>query len=48
VLGTLRIPLASGGSSEVLPKLFGDQGTINLLSWSPVSKQVAFVPCHLK
>jgi hypothetical protein len=27
----------------VLAKLFGGQGTINVSSWSPDSKQVAFV-----
>jgi Tol biopolymer transport system component len=27
----------------VLAKLFGGQGTINVPSWSPDSKQVAFV-----
>ncbi len=28
---------------EVLAKLFGGQGTINVPSWSPDSKEVAFV-----
>jgi TolB protein len=35
-------PLA-GGASQILAKLFGGQGTINVSSWSPDSKQLAFV-----
>jgi TolB protein len=31
------------GNIEVLAKLFGGQGTINVPSWSPDSKQLAFV-----
>src|SRR6202795_577165 len=33
----------SDGKISVLAKLFGGQGTINVPSWSPDSKQVAFV-----
>jgi len=40
---TLRIMALEGGKIEVLAKLFGGQGTINLPSWSPDSKKVAFV-----
>jgi Tol biopolymer transport system component len=36
------MPLA-GGSIEVLAKLFGGQGTINVPSWSPDSRRIAFV-----
>ncbi len=32
-----------GKKITVLAKLFGGQGTINVPSWSPDSKQVAFV-----
>lgn len=48
---TLRImPLKDGkidGKIEVLAKLFGGQGTINVPSWSPDSKQLAFVSYEL-
>ena len=47
----LRImPLKDGridGKIEVLAKLFGGQGTINVPSWSPDSKQLAFVSYEL-
>jgi TolB protein len=40
----LRImPLEGDRKIEVLAKLFGGQGTINVPSWSPDSKQLAFV-----
>jgi WD40 repeat protein len=39
----LRIMPLSGGKPRVLANLFGGQGTINVPSWSPDSKQVAFV-----
>lgn len=35
------------GKIEVLAKLFGGQGTINVPSWSPDSKQLAFVSYEL-
>jgi TolB protein len=35
------------GNIEVLAKLFGGQGTINVPSWSPDSKQLAFVSYQL-
>jgi TolB protein len=40
---TLRIMPLAGGKIEVLAKLFGGQGTINVPSWSPDSKRLAFV-----
>jgi Tol biopolymer transport system component len=40
---TLRIMPAAGGTAEVLAKLFGGQGTINVPSWSSDSRRVAFV-----
>jgi Tol biopolymer transport system component len=39
----LRLMPAAGGKIEVLARLFGGQGTINVPSWSPDSKEVAFV-----
>jgi TolB protein len=39
----LRIMPASGGEPKVLAYLYGGQGTINVPSWSPDSKQIAFV-----
>ncbi len=39
----LRLMPAGGGQIQVLAKLFGGQGTINVPSWSPDSKSVAFV-----
>lgn len=43
----LRILPASGGKPKVLANLFGGQGTINVPSWSPDSKRVAFVSYQL-
>jgi Tol biopolymer transport system component len=39
----LRLMPVGGGKIEVLAKLFGGQGTMNVPSWSPDSKQLAFV-----
>lgn len=39
----LRLIPYDGGKPETLVKLFGGQGTINVHSWSPDSKQFAFV-----
>lgn len=39
----LRLMPASGGEPRVIAYLFGGQGTINVPSWSPDSKQIAFV-----
>ena len=39
----LRLMPAGGGPIRVLAKFFGGQGTINVPSWSPDSRQVAFV-----
>jgi sugar lactone lactonase YvrE len=39
----LRMMPASGSPAKILTKLFGGQGTINVPSWSPDSKQIAFV-----
>jgi len=40
---TLRLMPLSGGKIDVLAKLFGGQGTINVPSWSPDSRKLAFV-----
>lgn len=40
---SLRLRSLEGGETQVLAKLFGGQGTINVPSWSPDSRQVAFV-----
>jgi Tol biopolymer transport system component len=39
----LRMMPASGGAPKVIAYLYGGQGTINVPSWSPDSKQIAFV-----
>ncbi|MCJ7729041.1 MAG: hypothetical protein MUO27_04070, partial [Sedimentisphaerales bacterium] len=44
---TLRIMPLRGGQARGLTRLFGGQGTINVPSWSPDSKQVAFVSYRL-
>jgi hypothetical protein len=43
----LRLMSLSDGKLRVLAKLFGGQGTINVPSWSPDSKQLAFVSYEL-
>lgn len=43
----LLIP-ATGGKPTPLVKLFGGQGTINVNSWSPDSKKIAFVSYKLQ
>lgn len=40
---TLRLMPTEGGSARVIAYLYGGQGTINVPSWSPDGKQVAFV-----
>jgi TolB protein len=44
---TLRIMPLNGGKIEVLAKLFGGQGTINVPSWSPDSRKLSFVSYQL-
>jgi Tol biopolymer transport system component len=39
----LRLLPVSGGAPKVLAYLYGGQGTINVPSWSPDSKSIAFV-----
>jgi TolB protein len=43
----LRMMPASGGPMVVLARIFGGQGTINVPSWSPDSREVAFVSYQL-
>lgn len=43
----LRLMPLAGGVIQELAHLFGGQGTINVPSWSPDSKQVAFVSYEL-
>ena len=43
----MRILPAGGEKPKVLANLFGGQGTINVPSWSPDSKRVAFVSYQL-
>jgi TolB protein len=43
----LRLMPLAGGPIQELARLFGGQGTINVPSWSPDSKQVAFVSYEL-
>jgi TolB protein len=40
---SLKIMPASGGSPKVIAYLYGGQGTINVPSWSPDNKHIAFV-----
>jgi Tol biopolymer transport system component len=39
----LRLLPAGGGTAQVLAPVFGGQGTINVPSWSPDSRRLAFV-----
>jgi Tol biopolymer transport system component len=39
----LRLMPASGGEAKTIAYLYGGQGTLNVPSWSPDSKQIAFV-----
>jgi Tol biopolymer transport system component len=44
----LRIMPAGGGDVQVLARLFGGQGMINVPSWSPDSTRLAFVSYRLR
>ncbi len=39
----LRLMPQSGGEPKVIARFFGGQGSINVPSWSPDSKELAFV-----
>ena len=43
----LRLMSLSDSNITVLANLFGGQGTMNVPSWSPDSKQLAFVSYQL-
>lgn len=44
----LRLIPADGGESKVITRLFGGQGTINVNSWAPDNRTIAFVSYRLK
>ncbi len=44
----LRLISATGGESKTIVSLFGGQGTINVNSWSPDNRTIAFVSYLLK
>lgn len=44
----LRLMPAAGGEPHTIATLFGGQGTINVNSWAPDSKRIAFVSYRLK
>ncbi len=39
----LRLMQTAGGAARVIAYVYGGQGTINVPSWSPDSKRIAFV-----
>ncbi len=39
----LRLMPTEGGKPKVIAYLYGGQGTINVPSWSPASRRIAFV-----
>ncbi|MBK8048017.1 MAG: TolB family protein [Anaerolineales bacterium] len=44
----IRLVSSGGGKSKLVAKLFGGQGTINVNSWSPDNRTIAFVSYRLK
>jgi TolB protein len=44
----LRLVPAEGGKSKTIVKLFGGQGTMNVNSWAPDCRRLAFVSYRLK
>lgn len=44
----LHLVPAQGGDAKTIAKLFGGQGTINVNSWSPDNRTIAFVSYRLK
>lgn len=45
---SIRLMPSGGGEPKILVELFGGQGTINVNSWSPDSRKIAFVSYSLK
>lgn len=44
----IRLLPAAGGQSQTIVKLFGGQGSLNVNSWSPDNRTIAFVSYRLK
>jgi len=44
----LRLIPASGGEPKIIATLFGGQGTMNVNSWAPDNRTIAFVSYRLK
>jgi Tol biopolymer transport system component len=44
----IRLMPAAGGPSKTIAALFGGQGTMNVNSWSPDNRRIAFVSYRLK
>jgi Tol biopolymer transport system component len=44
----LRLVPAAGGASKPIVQLFGGQGTMNVNSWAPDNRTIAFVSYRLK
>ena len=44
----LQLISAEGGASKTIVKLFGGQGTMNVNSWAPDNRTLAFVSYRLK
>ena len=44
----LKLIPAAGGPSKVIAEFFGGQGTLNVNSWSPDNRTIAFVSYRLK
>jgi len=44
----LRLVPAAGGASKIVVKLFGGQGTMNVNSWAPDNRRLAFVSYRIK
>ncbi|WP_328803529.1 TolB family protein [Paenibacillus silvestris] len=44
----IRVMSSSGGGYRTIVELFGGQGTLNVNSWSPDSRQLAFVSYRIK
>jgi Tol biopolymer transport system component len=44
----IRLVPAAGGESKTVVKLFGGQGTMNVNSWAPDNRKIAFVSYRMK
>ncbi len=43
IIVQIRMMSIDGGEPKILSYIYGGQGTINVPSWSPDSKKVAFI-----